>query len=168
MLPVANLYNIRTILFFRSNCHLQTLSLSNLQPSIATPYDWGYSKKKGKEQDHDHHHHNEIEYETKAHENSKVSFSIPAGGIYGELGFGFQQLDMGKKILPKELSRRVAFLLGGDYANIYWEDIINKLKKKQREKVVPYTRFLSSLIMHKMKDEYGDGDVILYPLFQPT
>nr|GEY41021.1 hypothetical protein [Tanacetum cinerariifolium] len=28
-----------------------------------------------------------------------------------------------------------------DYAMIFWEDIINKLKKKNREKVVPYTRF---------------------------
>ncbi|GJU39195.1 hypothetical protein Tco_1192152, partial [Tanacetum coccineum] len=50
-----------------------------------------------------------------------------------------------------------------DYANIFWEDIIIKLKKKQREKVVPYTRFLSLLIMYKMKEEYGDGEVTLYP-----
>ncbi|GJT78257.1 hypothetical protein Tco_1044982 [Tanacetum coccineum] len=70
---------------------------------------------------------------------------------------------MGKKFPPKELLGRASFLLGGDYANIFWKDIINKLKKKQREKVVPYTRFLSLLIMHKMKDEYGDGDVTLYP-----
>ncbi|GKD78528.1 hypothetical protein Tco_1341149, partial [Tanacetum coccineum] len=35
------------------------------------------------------------------------------------------------------------------------EDIILKLKKKQREKVVPYTLFLSLLIMHKMKEDYG-------------
>ncbi|GJS17706.1 hypothetical protein Tco_0412178 [Tanacetum coccineum] len=68
---------------------------------------------------------------------------------------GFQLLDMGKKFPPKELSRRVSFLLG--------EDIIIKLKKKQRENVIPYTRFLSLLVMHKMKDEYGDGDVTLYP-----
>ncbi|GJZ40043.1 hypothetical protein Tco_0586606 [Tanacetum coccineum] len=50
-----------------------------------------------------------------------------------------------------------------DYANIFWEDIIIKLKKKQREKVVPYTRFLSQLIMHKMKEGYGDDEVTLYP-----
>nr|GEU39320.1 hypothetical protein [Tanacetum cinerariifolium] len=45
-----------------------------------------------------------------------------------------------------------------DYANIFWEDIILKLKKKQREKVVPYTRFLSQLIMHKMKEDYGTDE----------
>ncbi|GJX93530.1 hypothetical protein Tco_0348116 [Tanacetum coccineum] len=38
-----------------------------------------------------------------------------------------------------------------------------RLKKKQREKVVPYTRFLSLLIMHKMKERYGDDEVTLYP-----
>nr|GEU53269.1 hypothetical protein [Tanacetum cinerariifolium] len=45
-----------------------------------------------------------------------------------------------------------------DYANIFWENIILKLKKKQREKVVPYTRFLSLLIMHKMKEDYGTDE----------
>nr|GEZ37479.1 hypothetical protein [Tanacetum cinerariifolium] len=35
------------------------------------------------------------------------------------------------------------------------EDIILKMKKKQREKVVPYTRFISLLIMHKMKEDHG-------------
>ncbi|GKA28941.1 hypothetical protein Tco_0715186 [Tanacetum coccineum] len=49
-----------------------------------------------------------------------------------------------------------------DYSNIFWEDIINKLKKKQRENVVPYTRFLSLLIMHKMKDEYGDAKPVVF------
>ncbi|GKB48684.1 hypothetical protein Tco_0899437 [Tanacetum coccineum] len=63
----------------------------------------------------------------KALENSKVSFSTPMGGIYGE------------------------------------EDIILKLKKKQRENVVPYTRFLSLLIMYKMKEDYGIDEVTLYP-----
>nr|GEW57710.1 hypothetical protein [Tanacetum cinerariifolium] len=50
-----------------------------------------------------------------------------------------------------------------DYANIFWKDIIIKLKKKHREKVVPYTRFLSLLMMHKMKEGYGDGELTLYP-----
>ncbi|GKB13673.1 hypothetical protein Tco_0847596 [Tanacetum coccineum] len=50
-----------------------------------------------------------------------------------------------------------------EYAMIFWEDIINKLKKKNREKVVPYTRFLSFLMMQKMKDGYGDGDVTIHP-----
>ncbi|GKE48099.1 hypothetical protein Tco_1479357 [Tanacetum coccineum] len=50
-----------------------------------------------------------------------------------------------------------------EYAMIFWEDIINKLKKKNREKVVPYIRFLSLLMMQKMKDGYGDGDVTIHP-----
>ncbi|GJS51462.1 hypothetical protein Tco_0624824 [Tanacetum coccineum] len=60
----------------------------------------------------------------------------------------------------------INFLANGiniDYANIYWEDLIIKLKKKQREKVVPYTRFLSRLIMHKMKEEYGNDEFTIYP-----
>nr|GEW33626.1 hypothetical protein [Tanacetum cinerariifolium] len=36
-------------------------------------------------------------------------------------------------------------------------DIIIKLNKRHREKVVPYTRFLSLLMMHKMKEGYVDG-----------
>ncbi|GKF48231.1 hypothetical protein Tco_0141482, partial [Tanacetum coccineum] len=43
------------------------------------------------------------------------------------------------------------------------EDINLKLKKKQREKVVPYTRFLSLLIVYKMKEDYGIDEVTLYP-----
>ncbi|GKC98726.1 hypothetical protein Tco_1169001, partial [Tanacetum coccineum] len=52
-----------------------------------------------------------------------------------------------------------------DYAIIFWEDIIIKLKK-HREKVVPYTRFLSLLMMRKMKEGYGDGELTLYPTQQ--
>ncbi|GJV24478.1 putative reverse transcriptase domain-containing protein [Tanacetum coccineum] len=44
-----------------------------------------------------------------------------------------------------------------------YEDIIIKLNKKPREKVVPYAQFLSLLMMHKMKEGYGDGDVTPYP-----
>ncbi|GJZ67342.1 hypothetical protein Tco_0630582 [Tanacetum coccineum] len=64
-----------------------------------------------------------------------------------------------KSLLPPSLANGINI----DYANIFWEDIIIKLKKKQREKVVPYTRFLSLLIMHKMKEGYGDDEVTLYP-----
>ncbi|GKD86963.1 hypothetical protein Tco_1358117 [Tanacetum coccineum] len=47
--------------------------------------------------------------------------------------------------------------------SIFWEDIIIKLNKKHREKVVPYTRFLSLLMMHKMKEGYGAAELTLYP-----
>ncbi|GKB65295.1 hypothetical protein Tco_0921481 [Tanacetum coccineum] len=124
----------------------------------------------------------EFWYSTKALENSKVSFSIPIGGIYGEVGVNtfrnaigahylphssengapssidivrkwFESIGYGETVSVKRTLKRVFFLL----------DIITNLNKKQREKVVPYTRFLSLLIMHKMKEGYGDGDVTLYP-----
>nr|GEY56707.1 reverse transcriptase domain-containing protein [Tanacetum cinerariifolium] len=43
------------------------------------------------------------------------------------------------------------------------EDIIIKLNKRHRKKVVPYTRFLSLLMIYKMKECYGDGKVTPYP-----
>nr|GFB27787.1 hypothetical protein [Tanacetum cinerariifolium] len=52
----------------------------------------------------------------------------------------------------KELSKRVFFLLENDvqvdYAKIIWEDLIHKLNKKAREKIVPYPRFISLLLEH--------------------
>nr|GEV01052.1 zinc finger, CCHC-type [Tanacetum cinerariifolium] len=131
-------------------------------------------------------------------ENSKVSFSIPTGGIYGKVGINtfrnvigahylphsskyvappsidivrqwFPTIGYGEEVSTKGTLRKsliplsLANGINIDYANIFWEDIIIKLKKKQREKVVPYTRFLSLLIIHKLKEEYGDGEVTLYP-----
>ncbi|GJW36181.1 hypothetical protein Tco_0059101 [Tanacetum coccineum] len=172
----------------------------------------------------------EFWYSTKALENSKVSFSIHTGGIYGEVRINTFRNAIGAHYLPHSseyvapssidvvrqwfpnigyteevfakgtlrkslfpprwrlLMAQIIQCLGGKtrgfdqitnkdaiimyslanginiyYANIFWENIIIKLKKKQREKVVPYTRFLSLLIMHKMKKEYGYIDVTLYP-----
>nr|GEX70719.1 hypothetical protein [Tanacetum cinerariifolium] len=42
------------------------------------------------------------------------------------------------------------------------EDIIIKLNKRHREKVVPYTRFLSLLMMHKMMEGYEDASFIIH------
>ncbi|GJR12308.1 hypothetical protein Tco_0794960 [Tanacetum coccineum] len=172
----------------------------------------------------------EFWYSAKALENSKVSFLIPTGGIFREVGVNTFRNDIGAHYLPHSseyvappsidvvrqwfpmigygeevslkgtlinsllpprwrlLMAQIIQCLGGktrgfdqitnedaiilyslangiyiDYANIFWEDIIIKLKKKQREKVVPYTRFLSLLIMHKLKEGYGDDKVTLYP-----
>ncbi|GJS48074.1 hypothetical protein Tco_0598195 [Tanacetum coccineum] len=55
---------------------------------------------------------------------------------------GFDQITNKDAIILYSLANGINI----DYANIFWEDIIIKLKKKQREKVVPYTRFLS---LHK-------------------
>ncbi|GKA57510.1 hypothetical protein Tco_0756698 [Tanacetum coccineum] len=144
----------------------------------------------------------EFWYSGKALKNSKVFFSIPTGGIYGEVGVNTFRNAIGAHYLPHsseyvappsidivrkwfdsigyggtggtggfdQITNKDAIILYSlankiniDYANIFWEDIIIKLNKKQREKVVPYTRFLSLLIMHKMKEGYKDGDVTLYP-----
>ncbi|GJR37788.1 retrovirus-related pol polyprotein from transposon TNT 1-94 [Tanacetum coccineum] len=140
----------------------------------------------------------EFWYSTIDLENSKVSFSILTGGIYGEVGVNtfrnaigahylphsseyvtppsidvvrqwFPTIGYGEEVSSKGTLRKsllppsLANGININYANIFWEDIIIKLKKKQREKVVPYTRFLSLLIMHKMKEEYRDGEVNLYP-----
>nr|GEX92705.1 hypothetical protein [Tanacetum cinerariifolium] len=105
----------------------------------------------------------EFWYSSKALENSKVSFSIPTGGIYGEVGLNTFRNAIGAHHLPHS-SKYVAppsidvvrkwflMIVHGE------EDIILKLKKKQREKVVPYTRFLSLLIMHKMKEDCGTNE----------
>ncbi|GKD81981.1 hypothetical protein Tco_1348820, partial [Tanacetum coccineum] len=72
---------------------------------------------------------------------------------------GFDQITNKDVIILYSLANGINI----DYANIFWEDIIIKLNKRHREKVVLYTRFLSLLMMHKMKEGYGDGELTLYP-----
>ncbi|GKD83334.1 hypothetical protein Tco_1350173, partial [Tanacetum coccineum] len=72
---------------------------------------------------------------------------------------GFDQITNKYAIILYSLANRINI----DYASIFWEDIIIKMNKRHREKVVPYTRFLSLLMMHKMKEGYGDGERTLYP-----
>ncbi|GKD64144.1 hypothetical protein Tco_1306252 [Tanacetum coccineum] len=143
----------------------------------------------------------EFWYSAKALENSKVSFSVPTGGIYGEVGVNtfrnaigayylphsseyvappfigivrpwFKTIGYGETVLAKGTLKKSLLLpprwslvneINIDYANIFWEDIIIKLNKIHREKFVPYTRFLSLLMMHKMKEGYRDGEVTPYP-----
>ncbi|GKA50517.1 hypothetical protein Tco_0743590, partial [Tanacetum coccineum] len=141
----------------------------------------------------------EFWYLAKAIENSKVSFSTPTGGIYGEVGVNTFRTAIGAHYLP-HFSEYVAppsidivrpwfetirygevvptkgtlkksllpprwSLANGiniDYVSIFWEDIIIKLNKKHKEKILSYTRFLSLLMMHKIKEGYGDGELTLY------
>ncbi|GJU16056.1 hypothetical protein Tco_1144022 [Tanacetum coccineum] len=72
---------------------------------------------------------------------------------------GFDQITNKDAIMLYSLAKGINI----DYASIFWEDIINKLNKKHRENVVPYNRFLSLLMMHKMKEGYGDGELTIYP-----
>ncbi|GJT24816.1 hypothetical protein Tco_0894753 [Tanacetum coccineum] len=127
----------------------------------------------------------EFWYSAKALKHSKVSFLIPIGGIYGEVGVNTFRYVIGAHYLPHsseyvtppsidmvrkwfetigyEETVSVKGTLKKSLLPPSGEDIIIKLNKKQREKVVPYTRFLSLLIMHKMKEGYGDSGVTLYP-----
>nr|GEU78197.1 ribonuclease H-like domain-containing protein [Tanacetum cinerariifolium] len=129
----------------------------------------------------------EFWYSAKALENSKVYFSTPIGGIYGEVGVNTFRNAIGAHHLPHsseyvappsidivrswfEIIRYMEVVPAKGTLkkillppSIFWEDIINKLNKKHREKLVPYTRFLSLLMMHKMKEGYGDEELIIYP-----
>nr|GEY63434.1 hypothetical protein [Tanacetum cinerariifolium] len=85
-------------------------------------------------------------------------------GIYGEVGLNTFRNAIGAHYLPHsskfvtppsiDVVRKCFPMIG--YGEE--EDIILKLKKKQFKKVVPYTRFLSLLIMHKMKEDYGTDE----------
>ncbi|GJS53475.1 hypothetical protein Tco_0626837 [Tanacetum coccineum] len=114
----------------------------------------------------------EFWYSAKALEHFKVSFSIPTGGIYGEVGVNTFRNAIGAHYLPHSseyVTPPSIDIVRPWFETIrYAEKVSTKgtLKKSllpPREKVVPYTRFLSLLMMHKMKEGYGDGDVTLYP-----
>ncbi|GJR55822.1 hypothetical protein Tco_1406343 [Tanacetum coccineum] len=49
-----------------------------------------------------------------------------------------------------------------DFARLNWEDIIHKMNKKSREKVVPYPWFIS-LLLEYMMPVYGNDELILNP-----
>ncbi|GJU99025.1 hypothetical protein Tco_1328296 [Tanacetum coccineum] len=113
----------------------------------------------------------EFWYSAKALENSKVSFTIPTGGIYGEVGLNifrnvigahylphsseyvappfidivrkwFPTIGYGEEVFTKGTLRKnllppsLANGINIHYVNIFWEDIILKPKKKQREKTL--------------------------------
>ncbi|GJR97077.1 hypothetical protein Tco_0269251 [Tanacetum coccineum] len=136
----------------------------------------------------------EIWYSTKALENSKVSFSITIGGIYGEVGLNtfrnaigahylphsseyvappsidvvrkwFPTIGYGEEVSTKGTLRKSLLpprwsLANGihiDYANIFWEDIILKLKKKQKRKVES-PHVVSSVKLPILKKVIMNGD----------
>ncbi|GJU14105.1 retrovirus-related pol polyprotein from transposon TNT 1-94 [Tanacetum coccineum] len=76
----------------------------------------------------------EFWYTAKILDESKIWASTPTGGIRGEI----------------------------DYANLIWEDIIHKLSKKTREKVVPYPRFIS-LLLEYMMPAYDNEELTINP-----
>ncbi|GKE11017.1 hypothetical protein Tco_1414568 [Tanacetum coccineum] len=55
---------------------------------------------------------------------------------------------------------QISFPNAVDYAKIIWEDLIHKLNKKTREKIVHYLRFISLLLEHMMP-EYDNKDLTI-------
>ncbi|GJU51451.1 retrovirus-related pol polyprotein from transposon TNT 1-94 [Tanacetum coccineum] len=49
-----------------------------------------------------------------------------------------------------------------DYAKIIWEDLIHKLDKKTRKKIIPYPRFISLLLEH-MAPKYDNEELTIKP-----
>ncbi|GJX10817.1 hypothetical protein Tco_0200676 [Tanacetum coccineum] len=91
-------------------------------------------------------------------DDSKIWVSTPIWGIRGDIGINTfrNALRLGKR----EFSKRVVFLL--DYVRLIWEDIIHKLSKKTREKVVPYPRFISILLEYMMPG-YENEELTINP-----
>ncbi|GJU87306.1 hypothetical protein Tco_1294852 [Tanacetum coccineum] len=91
----------------------------------------------------------EFWYTTKTLDNSKIWVSTPTGGIRGDIGYS-------REIGAKKMGVKI------DYARLIWEDIIHKLSKKTREKVVPYPRFIS-LLLEYMMPEYNNEELTINP-----
>ncbi|GJT02791.1 hypothetical protein Tco_0823960 [Tanacetum coccineum] len=74
-----------------------------------------------------------------------------------ELGYG--------EVIEAKGTVKKAFLpprVDIDFAKLIWDDIISKLKKKNKEKVIPYPRFLSLLLELRMEG-YGTDRVTIIP-----
>ncbi|GJY34785.1 hypothetical protein Tco_0419254, partial [Tanacetum coccineum] len=92
--------------------------------------------------------------------NSKVWVSIPIGGVRGDIGYNGE---IGTKGTLKKICLPPRWrLLIVDYAKLIWEDLIHKLNKKTREKIVPYPRFLSLLLEHMIL-EYENEELTINP-----
>ncbi|GJX42285.1 hypothetical protein Tco_0257275 [Tanacetum coccineum] len=96
----------------------------------------------------------EVWYTTKTLDDSKVCISSPTGGVRGDIGITTFRNALRAQYLPhssgktgglNQISNKDATILyclaNGlqvDYAKIIWEDLIHKLNKKTREKIIPY------------------------------
>ncbi|GJY08036.1 hypothetical protein Tco_0375090 [Tanacetum coccineum] len=111
----------------------------------------------------------EFWYTAKALKNSKVWFSTPTGGILGEVGVTTFRNVIGENYLshsseytkpPSIETVRQWFPTIGYGEAIEAKGTLKKSLLSPREKVVPYPRFLSLLIEHKMEG-YGNDEVTL-------
>ncbi|GJZ93199.1 retrovirus-related pol polyprotein from transposon TNT 1-94 [Tanacetum coccineum] len=91
----------------------------------------------------------------KTLEGSKVWESTLTGGVRGDIGGKTRGVD---QISNKDVTI-LYYLANGvqvDYEKIISEDLIHKLNKKTREKIVPYPRFISLLLEHMMPEHDND------------
>ncbi|GKD83796.1 hypothetical protein Tco_1350635 [Tanacetum coccineum] len=124
--------------------------------------------------------------------DSKIWVSTPTGEVRGEIGITTFRNALRAQYLPHssmyvsppsittclggktggldQISNKDATILyclaNGvqvDYAKIIWEDLIHKLNKKTKEKIVPYPRFISLLLEH-MAPKYDKEDLIINPI----
>ncbi|GJX00302.1 hypothetical protein Tco_0184215 [Tanacetum coccineum] len=86
----------------------------------------------------------ELWYTEKVLPDSKIWVSIPTGECLGGKTGGLDQISNKDATILYCLANDVQV----DYAKIIWEDLIHKLNKKSREKIVPYPRFISLLLEH--------------------
>ncbi|GJR95111.1 hypothetical protein Tco_0267285 [Tanacetum coccineum] len=111
----------------------------------------------------------EFWYTTKALKNSIVWFLTPSGGILDEVEVNtFRNAieahyfaHSSEYVEPHSIETVRQWFpiirVNIDYARLIWEDLISKLDKKTRERVVPYLRFLSLLLEHEMEGYGNDG-----------
>ncbi|GJS03263.1 hypothetical protein Tco_0319771 [Tanacetum coccineum] len=67
-----------------------------------------------------------------------------------------KEKDPGSFTLPCFINNVDAVVVNINFAKLIWDDLLLKLKKKHREKVVPYSRFISLLLEYKMQDYEND------------
>ncbi|GJT22140.1 hypothetical protein Tco_0892077 [Tanacetum coccineum] len=119
---------------------------------------------------------NKFWYTVKTLDNSKVS--TPIGGVRGDIGITTFRNALRAQYLPHssgktggldQISNKDAIILyclaNGvhvDYAKLICEDLIHKLNKKTREKIVPYPGFISLLLEHMMP-EYDNEELTINP-----
>ncbi|GJT77417.1 hypothetical protein Tco_1044142 [Tanacetum coccineum] len=86
---------------------------------------------------------------------------VELGGVRGDIGGKTGGLDQ----ISNKDATILYFLANGvkvDYAKIIWEDLIHKLNKKTREKIIPYPSFLS-LILEHMILEHENEELTINP-----